>query len=401
MDAFDLLVARGFVQQCSHPDEVRQALASGPVTFYIGFDPTADSLHVGHLVQIMAMSWLQRAGHRAIALVGGGTSRVGDPSGRTDMRQMLSDEQIAANSAVFRDQLGHFLVMDGERGRMVDNADWLMGLKYIPFLREIGSQFSVNRMLAAEAYKQRLERGLSFIEFNYQILQSYDFLVLHDRHECRLQIGGDDQWGNILPGVDLVRRIRQTTVWGLTTPLLTTASGTKMGKTAAGALWLSAERTKPFDYWQYWYNTDDRDVGRFLRLFTFLPEEECARLEALTGADLREAKRVLANEATTLAHGEEAARAAEAGAKAMAASSASDDLPTASIAAGTRLCVALTEAGLTKSNGEARRLVSQGGITWDGEKAEDADRAFTGEELAAGVVVRLGRKRAVRFVTVQ
>ncbi len=398
MDTFDLLVSRGFVQQCTHADEVRAALASGPVTFYVGFDPTADSLHVGHLVQVMLMAWLQRAGHRPIAVVGGGTSRVGDPSGRTDMRQMLTDEQIAANSEVFRRQLSHFLVVDGERGRMVDNAEWLLGLEYIPFLREIGSQFSVNRMLTAEGYKMRLERGLSFIEFNYQILQAYDFLVLFDRYGCQLEIGGDDQWGNILPGVDLVRRLRQGHVWGLTTPLLTTASGAKMGKTAAGAVWLSADKLSPFDYWQYWYNTDDRDVGRFLRLFTFLPEEEIARLEALTGADLRAAKRILATEATTLAHGASAARAAEDGARAMQEASASADLPTQAVAPDTRLCVALTEAGVTKSNGEARRLVAQGGVSWNGEPVADPDRTLPADQLADGVVVRVGKKRAIRFV---
>jgi tyrosyl-tRNA synthetase len=391
----EVLESRGFVQQCSHRDEVQTALGREQVTFYIGFDPTADSLHVGHLVQIMLMGHLQRMGHRAVALVGGGTSRVGDPSGKTDLRQMLSDEEIARNSEVFRRQLSSFLTLDGERGLLVDNADWLMELKYIPFLREIGRQFSVNRMLAAEAYKMRLERGLSFIEFNYQILQAYDFLQLFERQGCRLQVGGDDQWGNIVAGVDLVRRMKSAEVWGLTTPLLTTASGAKMGKTAAGAVWLSPERLSPFDYWQYWYNTDDRDVGRFLRLFTFLPTDEIARLEALHGAEIREAKRVLATEATTLAHGAEAAHAAESGARAMVGATAAEDLPTTALPGPTRLPDALVLAELVKSKSEARRLVQGGGVSIDGERVDDPE--VTLAPAGAGLVVRIGKKRAVRF----
>jgi tyrosyl-tRNA synthetase len=391
----EVLESRGFVQQCSHRDEVQQALAAGPVTFYIGFDPTADSLHAGHLVQVMMMGWLQRLGHRAVALVGGGTSRVGDPTGKSELRQMLTDEAIAANSEVFRRQLSSFLTLDGEQGMLVDNADWLMELHYIPFLREIGRQFSVNRMLAAEAYKIRLERGLSFIEFNYQILQAYDFLQLFERHGCRLQVGGDDQWGNILAGVDLVRRMRATEVWGLTTPLLLTASGEKMGKTVGGAVWLSPDKLSPFDYWQYWYNTDDRDVSRFLRLFTFLPDDEIARLDALQGADLRDAKRVLANEATTLAHGADAARAAESGARAMVGNTAAADLPTIALSGPTMLPDALITADLVKSKSEARRLVQGGGVSVDGARVDDAELVL--DPSGNGLVVRIGKKRAVRF----
>jgi tyrosyl-tRNA synthetase len=391
----EVLESRGFVQQCSHRDEVQQALAAGPVTFYIGFDPTADSLHAGHLVQVMMMGWLQRLGHRAVALVGGGTSRVGDPTGKSELRQMLTDEAIAANSEVFRRQLSSFLTLDGEQGMLVDNADWLMELHYIPFLREIGRQFSVNRMLAAEAYKIRLERGLSFIEFNYQILQAYDFLQLFERHGCRLQVGGDDQWGNILAGVDLVRRMRATEVWGLTTPLLLTASGEKMGKTVGGAVWLSPDKLSPFDYWQYWYNTDDRDVSRFLRLFTFLPDDEIARLDALQGADLRDAKRVLANEATTLAHGADAARAAESGARAMVGNTAAADLPTIALSGPTMLPDALITADLVKSKSEARRLVQGGGVSVDGVRVDDAELVL--DPSGNGLVVRIGKKRAVRF----
>ncbi len=395
MSPLEVLESRGFVQQCSHRDEVQQALAAGPVTFYIGFDPTADSLHAGHLVQVMMMGWLQRLGHRAVALVGGGTSRVGDPTGKSELRQMLTDEAIAANSEVFRRQLSSFLTLDGEQGMLVDNADWLMELHYIPFLREIGRQFSVNRMLAAEAYKIRLERGLSFIEFNYQILQAYDFLQLFERHGCRLQVGGDDQWGNILAGVDLVRRMRATEVWGLTTPLLLTASGEKMGKTVGGAVWLSPDKLSPFDYWQYWYNTDDRDVSRFLRLFTFLPDDEIARLDALQGADLRDAKRVLANEATTLAHGADAARAAESGARAMVGNTAAADLPTIALSGPTMLPDALITADLVKSKSEARRLVQGGGVSVDGARVDDAELVL--DPSGNGLVVRIGKKRAVRF----
>jgi len=396
MGAVQRLQSRGYVQQTTHPEELATAIDAGPIKFYVGFDPTAASLHVGHLMQIVLMAKLQQLGHVPIALVGGGTSRVGDPTGRTDLRQMLSDEQIAQNSAAFRRQLERFLVLDGERGILVDNADWLLELRYIPFLRDIGRQFSVNRMLTSEAYKMRLERGLSFIEFNYQILQAYDFLELFRRFGCRLQIGGDDQWGNIVAGVDLVRRMEQGEVWGLTTPLLTTAAGAKMGKTAAGAVWLDGAMTSPFDYWQYWYNVDDRDVPKLLSLYTFLPDEEVARLSALKGADLRDAKRVLANEQTRLVHGEEAARAAEAGAGAMVGAVAGEDLPTVVLAEPTRLTVALETAGIVKSRGEARRLVAQGGVTVDGEKATDAEQLLSPTPEAA-VVVRVGKKRAVRF----
>lgn len=395
MDPFAFLQARGFVQQCSHPDEVRDALARGPVTFYIGFDPTAPSLHVGHLFQVMTMANLARLGHRAIALMGGGTARVGDPSGKSELRQLLSDEEIGRNSAGMGAQMARLLP---EGVTFVDNAEWLMELRYIPFLRDIGRHFSVNRMLAAEAYKIRLERGLSFIEFNYQILQATDFLELFRRYGCRLQVGGDDQWGNILAGVDLVRRLEQTEVWAFTTPLLTTSSGAKMGKTAAGAVWLDPALTPPFDYWQYWYNVDDRDVGRLLRLFTFLPDDEVRRLEALRGADVRDAKRVLANEATRLVHGDEAARTAEAAARAMTGAVAAAELPTVALAAPSRLCAALVTAGLASSNGDARRLVAGGGVSLDGVRVSDAEQVVDPGALGTGVVVRVGKKRAVRLV---
>ncbi len=399
MGALETLEARGFVQQMTHEDEIREALAGEPVRFYIGFDPTADSLHAGSLVQIMAMANLQRAGHRVVALVGGGTSRVGDPSGKTELRQMMTAETIAKNSAALKSQLERFLVFDGERGVMVDNADWLMQLGYIDFLREIGRHFSVNRMLAAEAYKQRLERGLSFIEFNYQILQAYDFLALYRSHGVRLQLGGDDQWGNIVAGVDLVRRLEQSQVWGLTTPLLTTASGAKMGKTANGAVWLDADKLSPFDYWQYWYNVDDRDVGRFLKLFTFLDLERIAELESLQGAAINQAKRVLANEVTTLAHGADAAAQADAAAKAMVGGQASQEMPTHVVVADAPLFVVLEASGLAKSRGEARRLVKGGGVRIDGDKVADAEQLVEPSALGGeGLVLRVGKKRAVRLV---
>lgn len=401
MGAYERLVSRGFVQQCTHEDELREALSSAdkPVTLYVGFDPTAPSLHVGHLMQVMVMANLQRAGHRVIAIVGGGTARVGDPTGKTELRQMLSDEQIASNTAAIRTQLERFLTLDGERGWLVDNADWLMKLQYIPFLREIGRQFSVNRMLASEAYKLRLERGLSFIEFNYQILQAYDFLELFRRYRCQLQIGGDDQWGNIVAGVDLVRRMEQAQVWGLTTPLLVTASGEKMGKTAKGAVWLDASMLSAFDFWQYWYNTDDRDVARFLKLYTFVPDEEIERIASLKGAEINEGKRLLATEVTSIVHGQQAAEAASAGAREMAAGLSGEDLPTVTLPEPSRLCVALEIAGLVKSRSEARRLVSQGGVSVDGQAASDGDAMIT---LASGAscVVRVGKRRAVRFIGV-
>lgn len=401
MDALGNLEQRGFVQQCTGLEDLRALLSEGPVTYYVGFDPTADSLHVGHLLQLMAMSWLQRAGHRPIAVVGGGTVQVGDPSGRTELRQMLGQEEISANVACLRRQIEQYLVLDGERGLLVDNAEWLMELQYIPFLRDIGRHFSVNRMIAAEAYKQRLERGLSFIEFNYQILQSYDFLELYRRHGCRLQIGGDDQWGNILPGSDLIRRVEgDDRVHGLTTPLLTTASGAKMGKTAKGAVWLDPAKTSEFDWYQYWINVDDRDVGRFLRLYTFLDLDEVVRLEALQGADIREAKRVLARETTALVHGQAAADRAEQAARSMVAGAASADLPTYTLGDDLRLLAVVAGAGLTKSKGEARRVIKGGGVRVDGEKILDPE--WTVEPTAVGpegLVVRVGKKRAARVVS--
>ena len=399
MDVFEILEERGFVQQCTNLALVRDALSQGPVTFYVGIDPTGDSLHIGHLLPVMAMCWLQRAGHRPIAVMGAATAMVGDPSGKTEMRQMLSVEQIAANAQAIITQLDHLLVLDGQAGIMANNADWLLELNYITFLREIGRNFSVNRMLAAEAYKQRLERGLSFIEFNYQLLQAYDFLELFRRHECTLQVGGDDQWGNILAGTDLIRRMEQAEAHGLTLPLITTASGAKMGKTAQGAVWLDAAKCPVFDYFQYWINVDDRDVGRFLRLYTFLPLDRIVALEKLTGADIREAKRVLAYEATRLVHGEEEAEKAKAAAAAMVAHEATDDMPTFVLPNEDKLVAVLVDAALAKSRGAARRLIAQGGVRIEGEKVLDVELVLSPSELGGqGMVVRVGKKRAVRVL---
>lgn len=399
MHVLDLLQARGFVKQCSDADALRDALSAGCVSFYVGFDPTGPSLHVGHLLPLLMARHLQDAGHRAIALFGGGTGLVGDPSGKTEARQLLDEARIADNLDRQRAQAGRFVdLTDPARGLVVNNADWLLALHYIPFLREIGREFSVNRMLAAEGYKQRLERGLSFLEFNYQLLQAYDFLQLHQREGVTLQIGGDDQWGNLIAGIDLVRRKAQAQVFALTLPLLTTATGAKMGKTAAGAVWLDADMLSPFDFYQYWINVDDRDVGRFLRLYTLLPLDRCDALAALTGPDVREAKRVLAAEVTALVHGAEAAEEAARAAVAMVQAEAADALPTHALDADMPWVAVIASAGLAKSRSEARRLVQQGAVKLDGETLTDVDAVATAAALGDGVVLRVGKKRASRVV---
>ena len=402
MDALQILLDRGVVQQTTGHDALRDALAAGPVTFYIGFDPTADSLHAGHLMQILVMRRLQELGHVAIAIVGGGTAQVGDPSGKTELRQMLTQEVLDHNTARIRAQLERFLVLDGVRGHLVDNASWLLDLRYIPFLRDVGRLFSVNRMLAAEAYKQRLERGLSFIEFNYQILQAYDYLELFRRFGCTLQVGGDDQWGNILAGVDLIRRCEERTVHAMTTPLITTASGAKMGKTAAGAVWLDPARTSPFDWYQYWLNVEDADAGRFLKLYTFLPLAECEALGALRGADSRAAKRRLAWETTALVHGAEAADAAERAAAAMVSGEAAETLPSLAVdpaSDAASLVSVLVASGLARSRSDARRSIEGAGVSVQQARVDDVD-LHLGAALAEGpVVVRVGKKRAVRVVS--
>jgi tyrosyl-tRNA synthetase len=362
--------ARGFVFQCTDEAALDEALLSGPIGGYIGFDPTADSLHVGSLVQIMLLRLLQKHGHRPVAVVGGGTGMIGDPSFREEARQLMTDETLARNLAGIRGVLSAFLTFGtgASEAIMVNNADWLEKLGYIELLREVGVHFSINRMLSFDSVKSRLEReqGLTFLEFNYSILQSYDFRELNRRYGVVLQMGGSDQWGNIVSGIDLVRRTEQRTVFGLTTPLIATASGAKMGKTAAGAVWLSADRVSPYHYWQFWRNTEDADVGRFMRLFTDLPLDEIARLEALGGAEINAAKVILATEATTLAHGREAAAAAAETARRVFAEGSADGLPTVLVGqtefgAGMAAFALFVRAGLAASNGEARRLIRGGG----------------------------------------
>ncbi len=405
MGCFEELKERGFVAQVTDEDAVRRALDEGPVTFYVGFDPTAASPHIGNLYPTMVMMHLQRHGHRPIMVLGTGTTMIGDPSGKTELRQMLSVEQIRSNADAFRRAMNRFLHFEESRALCVDNAEWLLQLSYIDFLRDVGRHFSVNRMLAAEAYKQRLERGLSFIEFNYQILQAYDFLELYRRETCTLQIGGDDQWGNILAGVDLVRRLENsTTVHGMTTPLLTTASGAKMGKTADGAVWIDPELLSPYDFFQYWINVDDRDVEKLLKCYTFLPLDEIASLARLEGADIRKAKDVLAYEVTRLVHGEAAAEEARSGARA-AFSGGGDvsqmpttSLPAAHFSPGVPAYELFHAVGLAGSKGDARRLLQQGGGYVNEERIEAFDRPITGEDVREGaILLRAGKKKHHRI----
>ena len=405
-NAFDVLKERGFVQQVTDEDAVRRAFDEEVVTCYIGFDPTADTLHAGSLVPIMILSHLQRCGHRPIALIGGGTAMIGDPTGKSELRQMLSREEIEANVEGIKALLGRYLDFDGGKALLVNNADWLLDLQYIDFLRDIGRHFSVNRMLSAETYKIRLETGLSFLEFNYQILQAYDFLMLRRQYDCTMQMGGDDQWGNIVAGVDLVRRLDRVTAQAVTAPLLTNADGQKMGKTEAGAVWLDPARLSPYDYYQYWINTDDRDVSQSLACYTFLPMDEVAGLAALEGADLREAKTVLAYEATKITHGEEEARKAQQAAQSAFGSSAegADDLPASvmpreSLDRGVGVIELFIKAGLGASKGDIRRLIQQGGAYINGERVSDVNAVInTGHVEDGALLLRAGKKRYHRVV---
>jgi len=399
MNAFDLLKERGFFKQVTFEEELRKTLAEEKVTAYVGFDPTADSLHVGHLMGIMALAHLQRAGHRPIALVGGGTVMIGDPSGRTELRTMLSKEVIAQNAEAIKAQLTHYMDFSNDRALLVNNADWILPLNYIEFLREIGSQFSVNRMLTAECFRSRMERGLSFIEFNYMLLQAYDFLVLNRKYGCKLQMGGDDQWSNILAGADLIRRLEETTAYGLTWPLLTTASGKKMGKTEAGSVWLDPKKTTPFDFYQYWRNTHDDDVERFLGYFTFLPMDEVKRLGALRGQEINEAKKILAYEVTKLAHGEEEAKKAQKTAEALfeAGKVSASALPVTMVTAtdypeGIPLLDLVVLTGLVPSKKEARRMIDQRGLYLNDEVVTEVQRVIRPGDYPEGLVLQKGKK---------
>ena len=400
--------ARGFVFQCTDPDGLDAALSAGTVSGYIGFDLTADSLHVGSMVQIMLLRLLQRHGHRPVLLLGGGTTRIGDPSGKEEARQLLTPERIAHNGEAILAILKRFVSLDdGPAGALIaDNAEWLDRLGYIELLRDVGPHFSVSRMLSFDSVRLRLEReqGLTFLEFNYSILQSYDFRELNRRHGVSLQMGGSDQWGNIVSGVDLVRRTDGRQVWGLTTPLIATASGAKMGKTASGAVWLSAERVSPFDYWQFWRNTEDADVGRFLRLFTDLPLPECDRLAALAGAEINEAKKVLATEATALCHGRDGAlavaeaahRSFEQGELVQDAALPSRPVMIDELSAGIPVFRVFVEAGLCASNGEARRLIRGGGARINDRVVTDETYLVGENDLVEGAVkLALGRKQHV------
>ncbi len=402
MNAFDVLRERGFIRQCSHEQELRELMGRESITFYVGFDPTADSLHIGHYLPLMAMAHMQRAGHRPIALLGGGTTMVGDPSGKTDMRQMLTQEQIAFNASRFKAQMERLIDFSDEKALMVNNADWLLKLNYIEFLRDIGAHFSVNRMLDAECYKQRMERGLTFFELNYMPMQSYDFLVLFQRHNCVLQMGGDDQWSNILFGADLIRRKEQKSAYALTFTLLTTSAGEKMGKTVKGALWLDKDKCSPYDFYQYWRNIDDADVEKCLALLTFLPMDEVRRLGALKDAEINEAKRVLAFEITKQVHGEEEAQKAQSAALSLFAGSAdSADIPSLVLTPeqfGQNQTVVdiLALSGLAKSKSDARRLIEQGSVAIDDVKVGSVADKLSEEQLEKGVLMRKGKKSYCR-----
>jgi tyrosyl-tRNA synthetase len=409
--AFEVLKSRGFVSQCSDEAAVARLLDGGQVTYYIGFDPTASSLHVGNLLQLFSMSHLQRAGHRPIALIGGGTCRIGDPSGKTEARPILPVETINANAQAFQSQIGRFLDFGEGRGLMENNADWLAGLNYLDFLREIGRHFSVNRMLSFETYKMRLETGLSFIEFNYQILQSYDYLVLYRRHGCRLQMGGDDQWGNIVAGMDLIRRVEASEAFALTTPLVTRSDGQKMGKSEKGALYLDSGLVSPYEFYQYWLNIPDADVGKFLRLFTYLDLAEIADLAQLKDKEINRAKERLALELTGIVHGTQEARKAAETSRAVfrGQGAALDAMPSATLAAadlakGIPSTTLWVISGLASSTSEARRLISQGGAMLNGEKVATVDFAVTPQNLRIGadgkqeLMLQAGKKRFFRFI---
>ena len=398
-NVYDVLAERGYVEQATHEDEIRELLGKESVTFYIGFDPTADSLHVGHFIQVMVMMHMQQAGHKPIALIGGGTAMVGDPSGRTDMRQMLTMEQIRKNSESFKKQFSRFIDFGEGKAIMVNNADWLLKLNYVEFLRDIGRHFSVNRMLAAECFKNRLEKGLSFLEFNYMLMQSYDFLELYRLHNCKLQLGGNDQWSNIISGVDLVRRSENAATYGLTFKLLVTSEGNKMGKTQSGAVWLDPSKTSPYDFYQYWRNVDDPDVKNCLSLLTFIPMDEVNRLGALQGAEINYAKEVLAYEVTKLVHGQEEADKAQAAAKALfGAGGDSESIPTTEFSKsdfdkGIDIIALLSQTGLISSNSEGRRLIQQGGIYMEDVQVTDFARVVTSADLKDGkLLIRKGKK---------
>lgn len=399
-NVFDTLKERGFIAQCTNEKELRELFDKERVTFYIGFDPTADSLHAGHFIALMAMAHMQRAGHRPICLVGGGTGTVGDPTGRTDMRKMLTDEDIEHNCECFKKQIARFIDFSGGKAIMVNNGDWLRKLNYIDLLRDVGACFTVNRMLAAECYKQRWEKGLTFLEFNYMVMQAYDFLELNRRYGCKLEMGGDDQWSNIIAGVELNRRKNNVAVYGLTNKLLTKSDGKKMGKTAGGALWLDAEKTSPYEFYQYWRNVDDADVEKCLSLLTFLPMEEVHRLSSLEGSAINEAKTVLAYEVTKIVHGEEEANKAKKAAETLFGGAGStQDMPTVAAETGKKLLDVLTAGKVFASKSEGRRLIQQDGLSLNDAKVTDVDYILQASDFTDGeAIVKKGKKKYFKLV---
>ncbi|MBE5816378.1 MAG: tyrosine--tRNA ligase [Clostridiales bacterium] len=404
MNVYDILNERGFIAQSTFTDELKEKLGKEKVTFYIGFDPTADSLHVGHFIQLMVMAHMQRAGHKPIALIGGGTAMIGDPSGRTDMRTMMTKETIAHNCSCFVKQMSKFIDFSDGKALLVNNADWLLGLNYVDFIRDIGAHFSVNRMLTAECYKMRMEKGLTFLEFNYMLMQGYDFLRLFQDYGCTLEVGGDDQWSNILAGVDLIRRKEAKEAFGLTMNLLTTADGKKMGKTQAGAVWLDPEKTSPYDFYQYWRNVDDADVEKCLSLLTFLPMDQVRELCKYKDERMNEAKRVLAYEVTKLIHSEEAAEEARKASDALFGGAVSmDSVPSVEIDAaqypdGISVTDALVISGLCASKGEAKRNIQQGGVSLGDNKVTDMLAVIPADDLKNGILLKKGKKSFMKII---
>ena len=398
MTIYDELVARGLIAQVTDEEEIKEMVNNGKAVFYIGFDPTADSLHVGHFMALCLMKRLQMAGNKPIALIGGGTAMVGDPSGRSDMRQMMTEETIAHNCECFKEQMSKFIDFSEGKAMMINNADWLMGLNYIEVLRDVGACFSVNRMLSAECYKQRMEKGLSFLEFNYMIMQSYDFYHLFKTYGCNMQFGGDDQWSNMLGGTELIRRKLGKDAYAMTINLLLNSEGKKMGKTQSGAVWLDPKKTTPYDFYQYWRNVADADVLKCIRMLTFLPLEEIDAMDSWEGAQLNKAKEILAYELTKLVHGEDEAQKAEASAKALFGSGAAAEIPMTELSDADFVDGAidigsiLVKAGLVPSKSEARRAIEQGGVAADDVKITDVKATFTKDDLKDGKVFRRGKK---------
>ena len=405
MTVYDELVARGLIAQVTDEEEIKELINNGKAVFYIGFDPTADSLHVGHFMALCLMKRLQMAGNKPIALIGGGTAMIGDPSGRSDMRQMMTPETIQHNCDCFKKQMSRFIDFSEGKAMMVNNADWLMGLNYIEVLREVGSHFSVNRMLTAECYKQRMEKGLSFLEFNYMIMQSYDFYALYEKYGCNLQFGGDDQWSNMLAGTELIRRKLGKDASAMTITLLLNSEGKKMGKTQSGAVWLDPNKTSPFDFYQYWRNVGDADVLKCIRMLTFLPLEQIDEMDAWEGSQLNKAKEILAYELTNMVHGEEEAKRAQDSARALFSQGNAVDMPTAELteedlAEGSiDILTMLLKSGLVPSKAEARRAVQQGGVAVDGEKVSDIQTAYSREMLSGdGLILKKGKKNFRKVV---